>query len=144
MPFSGMGVSFKAVVPGYKGFTYRSFAGTFFLAYRDRYNFHIFASALALRAFFYTMLSETERFRCQCSGFRIWILVLLPDYFDAWYFLQFKASIVICVIPYNFSVIMLFAHVSVRCRCRLKKSHRSPVNWVRHQLFFRICFPIGY
>jgi hypothetical protein len=35
MPFSGMGVSFKAVVPGYKGFFYRGFAGTFFFTDGD-------------------------------------------------------------------------------------------------------------
>jgi hypothetical protein len=40
MPFAGMGVAFKTVVSGYKCLAYRSFAGTFFLAYRNRYNFH--------------------------------------------------------------------------------------------------------
>jgi hypothetical protein len=35
MPFSGMGVSFKTMILGYKGFIYRRFASTLFFAYGD-------------------------------------------------------------------------------------------------------------
>ena len=59
MPFSGMSVSFKTVVSGYKGFTYRSFAGTLFLACRNRYNFHCLDS-IFIREKFKSQITSTK------------------------------------------------------------------------------------